>query len=126
MDVSIKCRVGVDLIEVLDLKLGFHALTSSIISDAKFLVQGTIAPDWIETKGEIKSHHNLALPSGMELELCEPIRDLYKDENIIVYSTYSTDAGVCFLVFVDGITIYFAGDNIDWGGCYNYYEEICK
>ncbi len=48
--------------------------------DAKFLVQGTIAPDWIETKGQIKSHHNLALPSGMVLELCEPIRDLYKDE----------------------------------------------
>ena len=44
------------------------------------LYQGTIAPDWIETEGEIKSHHNLALPSGMELELCEPIRDLYKDE----------------------------------------------
>lgn len=49
-------------------------------TEAKYLVQGTIAPDWIETKGEIKSHHNLALPSGMELELCEPIRDLYKDE----------------------------------------------
>ena len=48
--------------------------------EAKYLVQGTIAPDWIETKGEIKSHHNLALPSGMVLELCEPIRDLYKDE----------------------------------------------
>ena len=48
--------------------------------DAKYLVQGTIAPDWIETKGEIKSHHNLALPNGMVLELCEPIRDLYKDE----------------------------------------------
>ena len=49
-------------------------------TDAKYLVQGTIAPDWIETKGEIKSHHNLALPSGMVLELVEPIRDLYKDE----------------------------------------------
>ena len=48
--------------------------------DAKFLVQGTIAPDWIETKGEIKSHHNLALPNGMVLELCEPVRELYKDE----------------------------------------------
>ena len=52
----------------------------AIKADAKFLVQGTIAPDWIETDGEIKSHHNIALPSGMELELCEPIRDLYKDE----------------------------------------------
>ena len=52
----------------------------AIKSDAKFLVHGTIAPDWIESDGKIKSHHNLALPSGMELELCEPIRDLYKDE----------------------------------------------
>ncbi|MDL2271240.1 glutamine-hydrolyzing GMP synthase [Methanobrevibacter sp. OttesenSCG-928-I08] len=49
-------------------------------TDAKFLVQGTIAPDWIETEGKIKSHHNLALPSGMVLEVVEPIRDLYKDE----------------------------------------------
>ncbi|MDO5848985.1 MAG: glutamine-hydrolyzing GMP synthase [Methanobrevibacter sp.] len=49
-------------------------------TDAKFLVQGTIAPDWIETDGEIKSHHNVALPSGMVLEIVEPIRDLYKDE----------------------------------------------
>ena len=28
--------------------------------DAKYLVQGTIAPDWIETEGEIKTHHNMA------------------------------------------------------------------
>jgi len=47
---------------------------------AKFLVQGTIAPDWIETEGKIKSHHNLALPGGMVLDLVEPVRELYKDE----------------------------------------------
>jgi len=47
---------------------------------AKFLVQGTIAPDWIETGGKIKSHHNVTLPTGMVLELVEPLRDLYKDE----------------------------------------------
>ncbi|MFQ6105880.1 MAG: 7-cyano-7-deazaguanine synthase, partial [Candidatus Hydrothermarchaeaceae archaeon] len=48
---------------------------------AEFLVQGTIAPDWIESKGGIKSHHNVAgLPSGMKLKLVEPMRDLYKDE----------------------------------------------
>lgn len=47
---------------------------------AKFLVQGTIAPDWIESEGKIKSHHNLALPGGMVLELVEPVRELYKDE----------------------------------------------
>ncbi|HEX3013036.1 MAG TPA: glutamine-hydrolyzing GMP synthase, partial [Methanobacterium sp.] len=47
---------------------------------AKFLVQGTIAPDWIESEGKIKSHHNVALPHGLVLELVEPIRELYKDE----------------------------------------------
>ena len=49
------------------------------------LVQGTIAPDWIESGGElrdtIKSHHNVGgLPEDMKLELVEPLRDLYKDE----------------------------------------------
>jgi len=47
---------------------------------AKFLVQGTIAPDWIESEGKIKSHHNVALPHGLVLKLVEPIRELYKDE----------------------------------------------
>ena len=51
----------------------------------KFLVQGTIAPDWIESGGgmrdTIKSHHNVGgLPEDMEMLLCEPIRELYKDE----------------------------------------------
>ncbi len=49
--------------------------------EADYLVQGTIAPDWIESDGGIKSHHNVAgLPSGMVLKLVEPLRDLYKDE----------------------------------------------
>ncbi|ENN95612.1 GMP synthase subunit B [Methanocaldococcus villosus KIN24-T80] len=47
---------------------------------AEVLIQGTIAPDWIETEGKIKSHHNVSLPSGMVLEVVEPIRELYKDE----------------------------------------------
>jgi GMP synthase (glutamine-hydrolysing) len=52
---------------------------------AKYLVQGTIAPDWIESGGglrdTIKSHHNVgALPKRMDIELIEPLRDLYKDE----------------------------------------------
>ncbi len=53
----------------------------AIKEKAKYLVQGTIAPDWIESMGGIKSHHNVAgLPSGMTLRLVEPLRDLYKDE----------------------------------------------
>jgi len=51
---------------------------------AEFLVQGTIAPDWIESQGDIKSHHNVALPHGLVLELVEPIRELYKDEVRII------------------------------------------
>ncbi len=47
---------------------------------AECLVQGTIAPDWIESQGQIKSHHNVALPHGLVLEIVEPIRELYKDE----------------------------------------------
>ena len=57
--------------------------------DARFLVQGTIAPDWIESGDEfrdtIKSHHNVGgIPEEMELELVEPLRDLYKDEVRVV------------------------------------------
>ncbi|ASJ10370.1 GMP synthase [Thermococcus sp. P6] len=49
--------------------------------DAGFLIQGTIAPDWIESKGKIKSHHNVGgLPERLNLRLIEPLRDLYKDE----------------------------------------------
>jgi len=52
---------------------------------AKYLVQGTIAPDWIESgdgvRDTIKSHHNVGgLPKDMGLELVEPLYDLYKDE----------------------------------------------
>lgn len=53
---------------------------------AKFLVQGTIYPDVIESKGskhaeKIKSHHNVGgLPEEMNLTLVEPLRTFYKDE----------------------------------------------
>ncbi|MFQ6051638.1 MAG: glutamine-hydrolyzing GMP synthase [Candidatus Hydrothermarchaeota archaeon] len=48
---------------------------------ASFLVQGTIAPDWIESRGGIKSHHNVGgLPEKFGLKLVEPLADLYKDE----------------------------------------------
>ncbi|MCI4370920.1 MAG: glutamine-hydrolyzing GMP synthase, partial [Thermoplasmata archaeon] len=49
------------------------------------LVQGTIAPDWIESGGSlrdtIKTHHNVGgVPKDSRLKIVEPLRDLYKDE----------------------------------------------
>ena len=55
------------------------------INDVKWLAQGTIYPDCIEslsiTGTTIKSHHNVGgLPKNMDLKLCEPLRLLFKDE----------------------------------------------
>jgi GMP synthase (glutamine-hydrolysing) len=62
----------------------FEEVASSF-KDARFLVQGTLYPDVIESGTKdaamIKSHHNVGgLPDDMELELIEPLRDLFKDE----------------------------------------------
>lgn len=52
----------------------------------KFLVQGTLYPDVVESGGgtgaaTIKSHHNVGgLPDDLDFELCEPLRELFKDE----------------------------------------------
>ena len=58
------------------------------LKDIRFLAQGTIYPDVIESSGSeskearvIKSHHNVGgLPEDMKLDLVEPLRDLFKDE----------------------------------------------
>jgi GMP synthase (glutamine-hydrolysing) len=52
----------------------------------KFLAQGTIYPDRIETAqpsksaARIKSHHNVALPEKMSFQIVEPLKEFYKDE----------------------------------------------
>ena len=61
---------------------------SEKLANVKWLAQGTIYPDVIESAGAktgkakvIKSHHNVAgLPDYMKLELVEPLRELFKDE----------------------------------------------
>jgi len=64
----------------------FEEHTGGLV-EATFLVQGTLYPDLIESGGVdgtaevIKSHHNVGgLPEDMDLELIEPLRDLFKDE----------------------------------------------
>ena len=61
---------------------------AALLTDAKWLAQGTIYPDVIESAGAksgkahlIKSHHNVGgLPENMTLKLVEPLRELFKDE----------------------------------------------
>jgi GMP synthase (glutamine-hydrolysing) len=70
--------IGRDFVEV------FNAEAQKI-KDAKWLAQGTIYPDRIEslniTGKVIKSHHNVGgLPKEMHLSLCEPLKWLFKDE----------------------------------------------
>ena len=70
--------IGRDFVEV------FNAEAQKI-QDARWLAQGTIYPDRIEslniTGKTIKSHHNVGgLPKDMHLQLCEPLRWLFKDE----------------------------------------------
>ena len=59
---------------------------ASKLTDIKFLAQGTIYPDILESDG-VKAHHNVGgLPEDMELELVEPVKLLYKDEVRVVGS----------------------------------------
>lgn len=72
--------IGVSFIDVFEQEIGTD-------SDFKYLAQGTLYPDVIESvsfKGPsatIKSHHNVGgLPDKMKLDLIEPVRELFKDE----------------------------------------------
>lgn len=72
--------IGNSFIDVFDKEVGSN-------TDFKFLAQGTLYPDVIESvsfKGPsatIKSHHNVGgLPDKMKLDLIEPVRELFKDE----------------------------------------------
>jgi len=65
--------IGAEFIKVFDEE-------AAKLSDIKFLAQGTIYPDILESKG-VKAHHNVGgLPEEMEMELVEPVKLLFKDE----------------------------------------------
>ncbi|MBQ5800099.1 MAG: glutamine-hydrolyzing GMP synthase subunit GuaA, partial [Oscillospiraceae bacterium] len=65
--------IGAEFIKVFDEE-------SAKLEGISFLAQGTIYPDIIESKG-VKAHHNVGgLPEDMQMELCEPVKLLYKDE----------------------------------------------
>ena len=73
--------IGAEFVEVFQREAGKRA-------NARWLAQGTIYPDVIESAGAktkkahaIKSHHNVGgLPESLNLKLLEPLRDLFKDE----------------------------------------------
>ncbi|MEO5568700.1 MAG: glutamine-hydrolyzing GMP synthase, partial [Gemmatimonadaceae bacterium] len=75
-------RIGHTFIDV------FEEATASAGSNAKFLVQGTLYPDVIESSSPtggasvtIKTHHNVGgLKPDMKFKLIEPLRELFKDE----------------------------------------------
>ena len=55
------------------------------LDEIKFLAQGTIYPDILESKDGIKAHHNVGgLPKELDFELVEPVKLLYKDEVRVV------------------------------------------
>jgi GMP synthase (glutamine-hydrolysing) len=63
----------------------FEEVARDELEDARFLVQGTLYPDIIESgtkdAAKIKSHHNVGgLPQDMNFTLVEPLRNLFKDE----------------------------------------------
>jgi len=74
--------IGAEFVEV------FQREAKALATSARWLAQGTIYPDVIESAGgknknaaKIKSHHNVGgLPETLNLKLLEPLRDLFKDE----------------------------------------------
>jgi len=72
------------------------------IKNVKYLAQGTLYPDIIESKSstgsktsKIKSHHNVGgLPKKMKLKLIEPLKDLFKDEVRILGKSLNIDGSI--------------------------------
>ena len=66
------------------------------LTDVKFLAQGTIYPDILESKG-VKAHHNVGgLPEDLEFELVEPVKLLFKDEVRVVGKALGLPDGMVY------------------------------
>ena len=80
--------IGREFVEVFKAEAGKLTASGASVKGAKWLAQGTIYPDVIESGGAknkkavvIKSHHNVGgLPEQLGLKLLEPLRELFKDE----------------------------------------------
>ncbi len=69
---------------------------SAKLEGISFLAQGTIYPDILESDG-VKAHHNVGgLPEDMEMELCEPVKLLFKDEVRIVGEALGLPHGMVY------------------------------
>ena len=87
---------------------------ASKLEGVKFLGQGTIYPDILESNG-VKAHHNVGgLPPELDFELVEPVKFLYKDEVRIVGKVLGlpvaclpvgiVDSGALVILWQDGLT----------------------
>ncbi|MGC9135438.1 GMP synthase [Caldivirga sp.] len=85
-------RAMINMSDAEEKRLAFRSTFYNVLSrvvkdnDCDWVVQGTIAPDWIETTGGIKTQHNVLAQLGIETDkvygfkLLEPLKDLYKDQ----------------------------------------------
>ncbi len=77
---------------------------SKKFKNVKFLAQGTLYPDIIESRSstgsktsKIKSHHNVGgLPKKMNLKLIEPLKDFFKDEVRVLGTSLGLTKDICF------------------------------
>ena len=81
--------IGAEFIKVFDEE-------ASKLEGISFLAQGTIYPDILESKG-VKAHHNVGgLPEGMQFELVEPVKLLFKDEVRVVGEALGLPHGMVY------------------------------
>ena len=80
-----------------DLFIQVFAEEARKLEGIRFLAQGTIYPDILESEAGIKAHHNVGgLPADLRFELVEPLKYLYKDEVRMVGEELGLPAGMVY------------------------------